>query len=394
MDEVTAGVSLIAVQLCIALFMIGAFHAAPEEACTRYWVKSGVFVGLGVLIAILNHGAPNYVLLILCSNSVIAGAIFQWVGLRAFYGKKAGAWSWIILIAFFVLYLLLLIRQAPLQDRAALASTTIGVIFSLMLYELLRQKTATFSFARALALFGATLVIVNMAVKAIVCLVGYPSIAATKPFAIGVVVMYPVPLIGSLLFSVALLMLYFERLVEIKHHLATHDELTHLLNRRAIIAGGEREIEVAIRANTSLTVAYIDIDFFKKINDELGHANGDTVLTELAAVLRHTCRNTDLIGRYGGEEFCVVLPEVDHNAASVFGERLLKAVRERRFCGKQHVTISIGFAVFTAGTPRRTWASLINEADNALYQAKESGRNKYVIAHASSASVPDEALVE
>jgi diguanylate cyclase (GGDEF)-like protein len=380
MDAFTAGIALVIVQLCAALFMTGAFYTTPKEACTRYWARSGFLFGLGVLIVVINNGAPNYLFLVLGNNCLFAGIIFQWWGLQAFYGKQPSRQGWILLIAFFLLYASFLFNKAAQVDRAALVSIAVACGFGLNLSELRWQRANRLSFATLLAFGSVVLLIAAMATRALACLLRHSAFALLTQSTVGVVIVYLMPLIGTLLFSVALLMLYFERLVEIKHHLATHDELTHLLNRRAIIAGGEREIEMAVRSQQPLTIAYIDVDFFKRINDELGHANGDTVLSELADILRGTCRTTDLIGRYGGEEFCVVLPGIGYDGAAAFGDRLLQAVRQRLFCNKQPVTISIGFAVLRITGQRRTWTSLMLEADAALYQAKEGGRDQFVIA--------------
>jgi diguanylate cyclase (GGDEF)-like protein len=174
--------------------------------------------------------------------------------------------------------------------------------------------------------------------------------------------------------------MYFERIVAEKHHLATHDELTGMLNRRAIVAGGEREVSMALRNHQQLTIAFVDVDYFKRINDTLGHEAGDIVLTEVAQLLRKTCRNIDLVGRYGGEEFCIVLPGVDLRNAPAVGERLLNAVREYRFENQYPMTVSIGLASLPENTNDRSWTNLINRADAALYKAKESGRNQFCIA--------------
>lgn len=93
-----------------------------------------------------------------------------------------------------------------------------------------------------------------------------------------VAILYLVPLAGTLLYATSLLLLYFERIVGENRHLATHDELTGLLNRRAIVSAGEREIAVALRNRQSLAIAFVESDFFKRINDTLGHNTGDAVL--------------------------------------------------------------------------------------------------------------------
>jgi diguanylate cyclase (GGDEF)-like protein len=175
-----------------------------------------------------------------------------------------------------------------------------------------------------------------------------------------------------------LLLLYVERTIEKNRHMATHDELSKLLNRRAIVPSGESELDLSIRLQRSLTVAFIDIDLFKRFNDEFGHAAGDTVLTEVAAILQNTCRSIDLVGRYGGEEFLVIMPSVDLNGATLVGQRLISAVRDYRFLGEHPVTISAGLATLPLDG-NCSWAQLIRRADAALYEAKDMGRNRFCV---------------
>lgn len=379
MDVLTAGVALVLVQLCVAIFMAGTFYAAPDEKCTRFWAQSGVLTGLGLLMVVVNAGAPNYALLIISNNTLIGGLIFQWLGIRAFYKRGPSAWGWGIAVIFFLAYGLLLIMNANVVDRVVLSATTTTVVFILNFLELRKNRTARSTFASVLAMCALTGLIASSALRVIGNLWGNPAFLPTTTSSVGIAVVYLVPLVGALLFSVALLLLYFERLVQDKQHLATHDELTGLLNRRAIVSGAEREIAVATRLRQPLSVAYIDVDFFKKINDELGHAKGDSVLVELSQVLKKNCRDIDLVGRYGGEEYCIIFPGVDYAGAEIIGEKLVNLVRQHGFQDNLCVTISVGISVLPAGNKLRGWTELMREADAALYRAKELGRNRFCI---------------
>lgn len=389
MDVLTAGVALIMVQLCVALFMAGTFYATPDEKCTRYWAQSGALVGVGVLIIIINAGAPNYSLLIIGNNSLVGGLIFQWWGLQSFYKRRPSNWGWGIAASFFLLYGLLLATNAKIADRVALSAITTTVVFLLNFRELWKTQTSRLSFARVLAMCALTSLIGSSAFRTVASLWRNPDFSSATLSSTGVVVVYLVPLGGTLLYSVALLMLYFERVVQEKHRLATHDELTGLLNRRAVITGAEREINVAMRLHQSLAVAFIDIDFFKRINDELGHETGDAVLVELSKVLKETCRNIDLVARFGGEEFCIIFPGAGDESAEIIGERVVNAVRHHRFQNNLTVTVSMGIAVLPAENKMRAWTPLIKEADAALYKAKASGRNQFCMSSAAPTRMVD-----
>lgn len=192
-----------------------------------------------------------------------------------------------------------------------------------------------------------------------------------------VITSYLIPMVGTVLFSTGLMLLYFERTVEENRHLATHDELSKLLNRRAIVTVGERELALSHRLQRELTIAFIDIDLFKHFNDEFGHTAGDHVIVDVARILERTCRNVDVLGRYGGEEFLIILPGANRDDAAVIGERLVSAVRSYRFRGEHPVTVSVGLATLPIDDKTCTWDGLILRADAALYEAKGLGRDRF-----------------
>ena len=155
------------------------------------------------------------------------------------------------------------------------------------------------------------------------------------------------------------------------------DPLTGCLNRRAFEMRLGREWRHARRKGTMLAVIAIDCDNFKPINDTFGHAMGDQVLIELAAIMRQTGRETDFIARLGGDEFVILLPDTTWQGATTFAERLRRRVDDHVFCGREQVgvTISVGVAV-ARGTDEVPPEYLLEEADRSLYKAKTSGRNR------------------
>ncbi len=156
---------------------------------------------------------------------------------------------------------------------------------------------------------------------------------------------------------------------------ATLDSLTGFYNRGELEDRIKQETAIARRQNTPLCAIMVDIDFFKNINDTYGHAMGDHVLKTTASVIRAQLREYDIAGRYGGEEFAIILPATDINEARKAAERLRKAV-EKRAINNIHVTISLGLYEFKAEDAEE---DLIQNADKALYRAKEGGRNKVII---------------
>lgn len=157
------------------------------------------------------------------------------------------------------------------------------------------------------------------------------------------------------------------------------DPLTNVLNRRFLPSVIGREILIATREHSTFSVLLLDIDHFKAINDSHGHAGGDQVLRQFAEVVHQSCRSSDFVFRYGGEEFLVVLVDTAREAALAAAEKLGGEIRRHAFAipeaGSLRITASIGVATFD-GHP--DYAYLIDRADKALYQAKQAGRDRSV----------------
>lgn len=167
--------------------------------------------------------------------------------------------------------------------------------------------------------------------------------------------------------------------------LAVTDPLTGLHNRRSVYSHLEREFVRAKRYEHPLAVAMLDIDHFKKVNDTYGHQTGDQVIRLVADALRRTIRQTDLAGRFGGEEFLILAPETGREHALTMAERIRLAVEEASAVspGGPPVTVSIGVA--TTEVPDATSSEeLVRLADEALYRAKREGRNRVVAARCAA----------
>ncbi len=176
------------------------------------------------------------------------------------------------------------------------------------------------------------------------------------------------------------------RIKELEHELmqiselVREDQLTGALNRRGLDETIDRELKRADRNHSPLSVALLDIDNFKKLNDALGHQAGDRALTHLINVIKETLRPTDAVGRYGGEEFVIILPDTDLEAAIEAMQRLQRDLTKKFFLHNNErilVTFSAGVALRGENEDQE---DLVGRADKAMYQAKQAGKNRVIAA--------------
>ena len=160
--------------------------------------------------------------------------------------------------------------------------------------------------------------------------------------------------------------------------MAIRDGKTQLYNATHLMSLLEEAVETARTKQEPLHIAMLDLDYFKKYNDSNGHLSGDAVLTEISDILRHCIRTSDIAGRFGGEEFLIVLPQTDRDDAEAIAERLHTAIAKHAFSGEDvlpsgSLTVSIGLAGFESGM---SCSEMVHAADMAMYMSKESGRNQ------------------
>ncbi|MBI3073504.1 MAG: diguanylate cyclase [Deltaproteobacteria bacterium] len=161
------------------------------------------------------------------------------------------------------------------------------------------------------------------------------------------------------------------------YRLTTMDGLTGIHNKRYFLDALEREVSRCRRYGRKLSLVLFDVDFFKAVNDEFGHVVGDTVLRQLALVVREKIRQEDTLARYGGEEFAVLLPETERPAALSFAEKIRRLV-EKTPCHfeKRKIPVTISLGVGTLGDETAAASDLVRAADEQLYEAKAAGRNR------------------
>lgn len=196
---------------------------------------------------------------------------------------------------------------------------------------------------------------------------------------IPMLMLFPV-LIGSITYNLSM---QLHKQKELLKYLSRMDALTEIFNRGYWETRAREEIVRARRNHNPLSLILIDIDYFKHVNDTYGHTMGDRVLQQIAQYLQLNLRETELLGRYGGEEFGIILPDEDSHMAWQLGERLREFIEQAEFHDpldpsgtRLRCTISVGVSAFSDGAG--DFSSWVRAADSALYEAKRAGRNRCV----------------
>jgi len=334
------------------------------------WSAGLLIAFFGTLLATAYGQLPIFFTIFLTRLMLASALYLIYVGSQRFFGVTPQIRPWLLLIAAMMLAQAWFTFVEPsFRIRLALSNVLAAYLFSCHAHLVFKQGAQTF--ARILTLA----VLLVMALIQVVRLVT----AFFWPVGQDIFDKSPVQLIyvGSfvfciLLFSISTVLLASERLHSELEHLASHDSLTNTLTRRSMNEGCEKELERCRRYGRNMALMLMDLDHFKRINDNHGHQVGDRVLVNFVTQAKNLLRLPDQLGRFGGEEFIVMLPD------TALEDALLVAERIRESCAQvtqgPNCTVSIGVTTYLH--EKDTVDSLLARADAALYQAKANGRNR------------------
>jgi diguanylate cyclase (GGDEF)-like protein len=378
--EMIAGVQLALYGLAWAL---AAWLVVEERPALLCWTSYAGLHALSALAAAADMAAGNGPPLGSLLMSVLGfAAAARGVDLFTAGRARLDRWGVLILVPTFVAMLLAELLPSPAERRLWVAQPySLGLAALLLTYALLTWPRLRTAHGRAIAaavlaplwltgLLGAVAFVVRLGLDP----AAYARVQGAARLS-GVLM----ALVSSAIFNFAFFFLLIARLVGRLREGARVDHLTGLANRRSIESVLEAACQQHQRTGAALAVALVDIDQFKSINDGLGHAAGDNALRFAAAALRERTRPYDSVGRWGGDEFLLVMPGADAAGARQVCERLRTALAEQSAArGGTAITVTVGVALGRHGND--TPAALVERADGAMYEAKRAGRNRVVVA--------------
>lgn len=371
--------------------MLGLRAGGTRQRELLYWGIGGLFYGLGYLTGYLlltfSIQVPGWVASSLANNLILFGHILILLGVQIHLGRRP--WHWLLLVP--------LLQGLSMNVEALRTFPTPFITDSVLMalpdllgawllwrsrensLKLIRRTTAVFLAAFGLFLLGRMgYVLVTRAVASSFD----PHLLQALAFLAGMLFAF---------FMTMLLVLMVFRVKELQlRRTARRDSLTGLRNRLALADLSQKEHQRATRYNSPLSLIALDLDHFKRINDGHGHAAGDTVLVDLATCLNEQLRESDLVFRVGGEEFLIILPHTGHRDAAEVAERLREQVQSLTWhFGSTQTGCSASLGVAEIDLPGESWDQAVNRVDRALYEAKESGRNRVVAARPAARADTD-----
>lgn len=378
---------LLLAMMGIALFLT--WRVNRSIVALRHWAIGYLLLAAGLAATGLRDPEPSVPALLASNVLVGAAPAAIWLGVRAFLNKPSPWRPLALLYAVMLAAMLVLSAVLPnMAARVAVGSVYAGILSALCAVDLLRAAgwspcsamgTTGSLFALHTVFYGVRLVMTFSAGALPEVL--EPTVVQTWTFLEAPVV--------ALAVGIAFIIMTTERLQDGLRHLATYDALTGVLNRRAFFAMAEGNFTRLGPGDAPFSLLLLDVDHFKSINDHFGHQAGDAVLKAVSRAAQSVLRANDLFGRYGGEEFCALLPATTLHQAQTIAERLrtsLGALSVEHGGAAISITVSIGVAEGGPGT--ESLDTVVADADAALYKAKAGGRNQTVVHRPQTAAGP------
>jgi diguanylate cyclase (GGDEF)-like protein len=372
------------VTLLISVCLVYAARGYPDALRNSLWAWAGGtgVQSLGWLLLGLRGYIPDFASIVV-ANTLVAFGYAEIISALRRFGGNTGRRFWLphwLALGVAVVCIAYSVEAPDLRARLMIVSGLIAVqyVIGLQLVWRLAPSPRPVSHRVMIAMF-----VVGIAVLSARAIAVYVApLAGNDPFVLTPLqaLSFATGTFGPVVATFAFLLMVSDRMNEELGRLAMFDPLTEVYNRRSLDDLAGRAVAEARRHARTLSVLVVDADHFKRINDEYGHEAGDRALKALVEVLRRTARSEDLVGRLGGEEFVVLMPDADAIAGAAGAERLRIAVERSVFrVNDQTVPLRVSIGVAALRDPRDDFAALLRRADHALYEAKRAGRNRVVL---------------
>ncbi|MCB2002138.1 MAG: GGDEF domain-containing protein [Rhodoferax sp.] len=345
----------------------------PSVKGLRYWTAGTAVLFAAGLTAATRGLTPDVVSIMLANLLIFTGVYLQFFGTEKFFERKTRFWPRYAMICALTLVSGWFTVVNPLyMPRLMISIIVMSALFSAHAWLILRHGGRSFAYRFAVLILVCALLSQVLRFATAWLFPTGTGILDTTPQNLIYMISYPFLMLLS---AISLVLMATDRVRAEFEHLASHDSLTNALTRRNLTVACQQELERCRRHGRSMSILLIDIDHFKVINDSFGHQAGDRVLVQFVSGVSTLLRRADVIGRLGGEEFVVLLPETPTEVARVVAERIRAKVRELDSPGQ--FTVSIGVATNLPDTD--SVDSLMARADRAMYKAKEQGRDQVVL---------------
>lgn len=382
LNTLSLALALVLVTLGMTLVLImAAWHSGAAKGL-RHWALGNLALTLGLVLNISQGLLQHSISQILAAGLMTLGLSVIWLGVRAFKGAsqpQAGP----ILATLLVMLLLVYFHYVHPSSyaRQAIVSLCLGALALLSARELL--VPARPPLRRAYWLTGSIMLLSGLGLWLRAILGGENSLGADGGSATSQSLQHAT-LLGVMVAQIGMaggfiLMTHYRTIMALQR-LSEHDALTGTLNRRSMHDRAQALLDAAQQQEVPATLVMVDADHFKRINDEFGHQTGDAVLCHLVSRIRQHMRSNDLLGRFGGEEFVLLLPGLDAGDAEEVAERIRLAIHSHAdgICD-QAIALSVSLGVAGTGLYGHDYTALVAAADAALYRAKALGRNRVEI---------------
>jgi diguanylate cyclase (GGDEF)-like protein len=346
------------------------------------WGIAMLVLALGLLGLGLRDQIPFWLSAVVGNWLIVAAIVLAMRALRVFVGSAPRDVLSGILLAALLLLLLYFTEVLPSNvGRTVAISAALGAVAVRAALLLQRRAPAECRRSSRVTEYVFWGVAAVTALRILATLLFPPTESlAPGPLNAAVFLFYSGFIIVS---SLSVMWMEIERLQADLVHSARFDSLTGVFNRGTFLAEFEREVSRAVRGGAPFSLAIFDLDRFKLLNDRYGHPTGDLVLKAFADVLRQGIRKHDTVGRYGGEEFALLMPETGKDTAVRVAERVRRELETRGVNAEgTRIEVSVSGGIATYGVDGHDWDSLLSAADTALYDAKEAGRNRIAVAAA------------